>query len=121
MTASTLWREFVDDPADTIRTRPQVLLIPGVFVAFVAVWEGAVWQWRVPAFIAPAPSAVARSLAGGIRTGVYLDHFWVTLWEALAGFAIAAVTGIIAGAVIAQFRLVERTVYPYLVALQTLP
>src|SRR5262245_4005597 len=70
---------------------------------------------------APAPSAVARSLAGGIRTGVYLDHFWVTLWEALAGFAIAAVTGIIAGAVIAQFRLVERTVYPYLVALQTLP
>jgi NitT/TauT family transport system permease protein len=52
---------------------------------------------------------------------VYLEHFWVTLGEALAGFAIAAVAGIAMGAGIAQFRLVERTVYPYLVALQTLP
>jgi len=114
-------REFRDDPAYFLRARPQILLIPGVFVAFVGLWEWVVRHWSVPAFIAPAPSAVARSLAAGLRSGVYLDHFWVTLGEALAGFGIAAVAGIVLGAVIAQFRLVERTVYPYLVALQTLP
>ena len=111
----------VRDPAYLVRSRPQIVLIPAVFVLFVGLWEWGVHQWNVPAFIAPAPSAVARSLVAGIRSGVYLDHFWVTLGEALAGFVIAAVTGIAVGAGIAQFRLVERTVYPYLVALQTLP
>src|SRR5262245_30606409 len=116
-----LWRDFVDDPAYFLRSRPQLVLIPAVFVLFVACWEWVVRQWSVPAFIAPAPSAVTASLVGGIRSGVYLEHFWVTLGEALAGFGIAAVTGIALGALIAQSRLVERTVYPYLVALQTLP
>lgn len=109
------------DPAYLVRSRPQIVLIPAVFVLFVGLWEWVVRQWDVPAFIAPAPSAVARSLVAGIRSGVYLDHAWVTLGEALAGFAIAAVAGIAIGAGIAQFRIVERTVYPYLVALQTLP
>ena len=117
----SLLRDLMEDPADVVRARPQVVLVPAVFVVFVALWEWVVRQWSVPAFIAPTPSAVVRSLAGGIRSGVYLEHFWVTLGEALAGFLIAAVTGIALGAVIAQSRLVERTVYPYLVALQTLP
>jgi NitT/TauT family transport system permease protein len=121
MPARDVLREFSDDPADFLRARPQIVLIPGVFVAFVALWEWVVRQWSVPSFIAPPPSAVARSLAAGLASGVYLEHFWATLGEALAGFAIAAVSGIALGAVIAQFRLVERTIYPYLVALQTLP
>ena len=69
-------------------------------------------------------AAAERGLAltgGGLRTGLYVEHFLVTLWEALAGFGIAAVSGIVLGALVAQSRLVERTVYPYLVALQTLP
>lgn len=118
--AQDLVNEF-RDPAYLMRSRPQIVLIPAVFVLFVGLWEWVVRQWDVPAFIAPAPSAVARSLVAGIRSGVYLDHAWVTLGEALAGFAIAAVAGIAIGAGIAQFRIVERTVYPYLVALQTLP
>jgi NitT/TauT family transport system permease protein len=121
MAVKDLLSELRDDPAYVLRTRPQVLLIPAVFVLFIGLWEWVVRQWSVPAFIAPAPSAVARSLVAGMQSGVYLDHFWVTLGEALSGFAIAAVSGIALGAIIAQFRLLERTVYPYLVALQTLP
>ena len=114
-------RDLIDDPVEVVRARPQIVLVPAVFVVGVALWEWAVRQWGVPAFIAPPPSAVWRSLAGGLRTGLYVEHFLVTLWEALAGFGIAAVSGIVLGALVAQSRLVERTVYPYLVALQTLP
>jgi NitT/TauT family transport system permease protein len=116
-----LVRDLIDDPVEVVRARPQLVLVPGVFVAGVALWEWLVRQWSVPAFIAPPPSAVWRSLVGGLRTGLYVEHFLVTLWEALAGFGIAAVSGIVLGALVAQSRLVERTVYPYLVALQTLP
>lgn len=106
---------------DELRERPQLVLIPLVFVLVVALWEAVVRVLDVPSFIAPAPSAVVDSLRGGLASHLYLEHFWVTLAEALMGFVIAGVAGIALGAFIAQFRIVERTFYPYLVALQTLP
>jgi NitT/TauT family transport system permease protein len=115
------WRELLADPRAFLRSRPHVPLIPLVFVAFVAFWEWAVRAWQLPPFLVPAPSAVAAALAAGLASQLYLAHFWVTMSEALAGFLIAAAAGIVTGAVIAQFRLVEQTLYPYLVALQTLP
>jgi NitT/TauT family transport system permease protein len=56
-----------------------------------------------------------------LMSGLFVKHFLVTAYETLAGFLIAAALGISLGAVVAQFRLVERTIYPWLVALQTLP
>jgi NitT/TauT family transport system permease protein len=119
--ARRVWTEIWEDPIGFVRTRPHVPLIPLVFVAFVALWEWMVRAWEIPPFLAPAPSAIAASLAGGLSSRLYLAHFWVTLYEALLGFLIAAMAGVTLGAVIAQFRLVEQTFYPYLVALQTLP
>jgi len=114
-------RDLRDSPAAFLAARPQIVLIPLVLVAFLGVWEWAVSVFAIPPFIAPAPSAVFRALAGGLRSGLFLEHFWITLYETLLGFLIAAVAGIVLGAVIAQFRLVEQTMYPYLVALQTMP
>jgi len=115
------WAELRADPVLYVRNRPQAVLIPLVFVLFVTLWEWVVRAWNVPNFLVPAPSTVAGALGRGVRTGLYLTNFWITLFEALVGFVIAAVAGIVLGAIIAQFRLVERTFYPYLVALQTLP
>jgi NitT/TauT family transport system permease protein len=115
------WAELREDPVLFVRARPHVLLIPLVFVVVVALWEAVIRVWSVQTYIAPAPSAIVDSLRGGLRSRLYLEHFWVTLEEALLGFLIATVAGIALGAFIAQFRLLEQTFYPYLVALQTLP
>jgi NitT/TauT family transport system permease protein len=113
--------EFRRAPGAFIRQRPHLPLVPLVFVVFVLAWEGVVRAWRIPDFLVPAPSAIWRALIAGLTSRLYLDHFEVTLYESLLGFLIAAAAGIACGTVIAQFRVVERTVYPYLVALQTLP
>jgi NitT/TauT family transport system permease protein len=119
--ARSAWAGLREDPALFVRHRPQVLLIPLVFVVVVGSWEWVVRAWNIPGFLVPAPSTVAGALARGVRSGLYVANFWVTLCEALLGFTIAAVAGIMVGAVIAQFRVMEQTFYPYLVALQTLP
>ena len=119
--ARSAWVALREDPALFVRDRPQVLLIPLVFVVFVGSWEWVVRAWKIPEFLVPAPSTVAGALARGVRSGLYVANFSVTLSEALLGFLIAAVAGIVTGAVIAQFRVLEQTFYPYLVALQTLP
>ena len=113
--------EFRRAPGAFIRQRPHLPLVPLVLVVFVLGWEGIVRAWQVPEFLVPAPSAIGRALVAGLTSGLYLDHFGVTLYESLLGFLIAAAAGIACGTVIAQFRVVEQTLYPYLVALQTLP
>jgi NitT/TauT family transport system permease protein len=113
--------EFRRAPGAFIRQRPHLPLVPLVLVVFVLGWEGIVRAWQVPEFLVPAPSAIGRALVAGLTSRLYLDHFGVTLYESLLGFLIAAAAGIACGTVIAQFRVVEQTLYPYLVALQTLP
>jgi NitT/TauT family transport system permease protein len=114
-------RELFEDPGMFFRARPHVPLIPAVFVVFVLGWEWVVRAWNVKAFIVPAPTSIWKALVGGLSSRLFLEHFWITLYETLMGFVIAAIAGILLGAVIAQFRIVEKTFYPYLVALQTLP
>jgi NitT/TauT family transport system permease protein len=75
----------------------------------------------VSKYVLPLPSSIPRELAGLIDTGVLGDNILTTVWEAFCGFAIATCLGLALGALIAEFRTVERIVYPYLIALQTMP
>jgi NitT/TauT family transport system permease protein len=91
-----------------------------LFVVFVALWEGSVRLFDIPKIVVPPPSAVAQAMWAGI-TGEYAWHFGVTFYETMAGFVIGAAFGLIIGGLIAQFPLLERTLYPYVIAFQTLP
>ena len=53
--------------------------------------------------------------------GDLLKHFGVTFYETIAGFVLGSLFGLLLGALIGQFPLLERTLYPYVVAFQTLP
>ncbi len=108
-------------PFRFFRTYPEAILIPAIFMIVMALWEWLVNLLQVPIFLLPPPSLVLKSLLHMIRSGVGFLHFQYTISEVLLGFAIGSVAGVFLGALIAQFRLVEKTLYPYLVAFQTLP
>ena len=101
----------------TLRARPELLLIPAVFIAVVVVWEAIIRFFEIPIYIMPAPSNIALAL---VNTA-YLDNALYTLGEAMLGFLLAALFGIVLGGLIAQFPLAEKTMYPYLIAIQTTP
>jgi NitT/TauT family transport system permease protein len=93
----------------------------GAFGILLAIWEAAVRVLHVPDFILPPPTAIATSLYYGLKSGLFVQHFAVTALQTIVGFFLAALFGIGMGALIAQFRIVERTIYPWLIALQALP
>ncbi len=97
------------------------LVSPLFAVAVIAYWELHVHIFDVDALLLPPPSKIAIAFWNGMTSGLFLSHFATTVFRALSGFAIAAVFGVALGTLTCQFRIVERTVYPWIVALQTVP
>ena len=104
----------------TLREKPEIPLSILLFVGLVGGWELAVRVFDISKIVVPAPSAVGMALWSGMQ-GDFLMHFGITFYEVIAGFVLGAATGLILGALISQFRLLERALYPYIVAFQTLP
>ncbi len=102
------------------RARLATLLPPLATLAFVlAAWEALVSLLAVPAWLVPPPSAVARAAAGDLP--LLAGALATTARAALAGFALSAVLGVAAGVVLGASRIVERSLYPYALFLQTVP
>ncbi len=104
-----------------MRWRSTRLQLAAFTVFLIALWQGAVKLFHVPPYLLPTPSEIAVSLFGGLADGLFINAFVVTFVEAVAGFLLAAIAGIVIGTAIAQFGVVERLVYPYIVALQSVP
>jgi NitT/TauT family transport system permease protein len=107
--------------ADLWTSKPERALSVLLFAVFITVWEALIRWLDVPALVVPAPSAVARSLYAGFRSGVLVDNTLVTFTEVILGFIGGSLLGLLLGAVVSQFSLLEKTVYPYIVAFQTIP
>jgi NitT/TauT family transport system permease protein len=90
-------------------------------VAFIGFWQWAVWFFAIAPIIIPSPWAVSLALRDGLLSGELLAHFWITFGEVLMGFAAGAVFGLLWGIGVGLFPLLERVVYPYIVAFQTVP
>lgn len=104
-----------------LKERPEIPLAVALFVIIIGGWELAVRLLEIPPIVLPTPSAVAVALWEGVRSHAFLYDFWVTFFETMAGFALGATSGLLLGALIGQFRLLEKTLYPYVVAFQTIP
>jgi NitT/TauT family transport system permease protein len=118
--------QHIDTVADAparpgIRTFWRAASSPLLFLALIASWELAVRIFRIEPLLLPAPSAVAASLYGGLSSMLLVRHFGVTLFETAAGFALGAFGGLLLGGLIAQSARLERLLYPYVIAFQTIP
>jgi NitT/TauT family transport system permease protein len=90
-----------------------------IAVVSVACWELAVRVFSIPAYLIPAPSRVIVYLAES--WWFLLPHFAITLYETIAGFALALVVGVPLGALIVWSRVIDKTVTPFLIVSQTFP
>ena len=95
------------------------LLPIGILAALLGAWELWVQLADVPKWQLPAPSAIGKEL-GDSRVLLW-DNFLVTLEEIVLGFMAALAAGLLLAAGIAYSRVLERSVYPIVIASQTIP
>ena len=89
---------------------------PIVGLLILIAWEAGVRIGGVPAYLLPPPSAIAQRLFTDWDSLLY--HFAATTLEVVIGFVLAIVVSIPLAALLAQIRIVERMLYPVLVASQ---
>ena len=89
------------------------------FLALILAWEVVVRWWQIPTWLLPAPSAIAAAFAGW--WGELLRNTLITLYETVAGFALAIALGIPLAVAVVYSPFLHRTIYPILLALQSVP
>lgn len=122
MTAASTGRRHVR------RTRPALRLngraadwgLPVLgLVAVVALWWLATIVFSIEKLLVPSPKDVFDSFTA--QSGYLLEQTWVTLLETVEGFAVAVVVGIPIAMLIAGSRLLEKMIYPLLLAVNAVP
>jgi NitT/TauT family transport system permease protein len=90
-------------------------------IVLIALWEGVCRMFEISSLVLPTPSSIATRLYALIASGNIWPHLLATLVEIVSGFVLGVAAGLVIGAMVSLIPVVERLVYPYLVALQTLP
>ena len=104
-----------------LRERPEIVLIPLSFVILVTAWETLVGVFNMPAYILPPPSDIYATLVGQLQSANFYNNLRVTSIEILAGYGLGASFAFIMAIGVVQSRLIEKTIFPYVVALQAVP
>jgi len=104
-----------------MRRARRIFLTLAVLAAALLSWEFGVGFFKIPAFLLPPPSRILFRLYDGLAGGSLLEHTSVTLQEILVGYVLGCSIGIGLGVLISQFRLVEDLLYPYVIALNSVP
>lgn len=88
-------------------------------VTVLAIWEGAVLVTHPAEYLLVGPVSAFRRLAED--PGYFASEGWVTVQEALAGFALGTVLGVLCGAVLYYLPVLRHFLYPSLIAVDTIP
>ncbi|MCB0218149.1 MAG: ABC transporter permease subunit [Chrysiogenetes bacterium] len=89
------------------------------FALVVGLWAALARVFEVPAYLVPMPSAVGGAIVEHL--GALVSASLLTGAGALAGFAASLIVGIASACLFSQSKLLERSLYPYAIFLQTVP
>jgi NitT/TauT family transport system permease protein len=96
------------------------ILIPIAAVAGVFVlWDLAIRVFDVQAYLVPSPGDAVRAIRAD--WGVLSERTWTTLKETVIGFVVGAGIGFTLAVLMSRWSLVQRVLYPVLIASQAIP
>jgi NitT/TauT family transport system permease protein len=102
------------------QTRAAQLIYPLVGIAvIIVIWQGYADLFRISRIVLPSPSDILS--ASWRNFGLLLQETWPTFFESVCGFILALVIGIPMAVCVANSRLLNLSLYPILIATQSVP
>ncbi|MBS0223794.1 MAG: ABC transporter permease [Proteobacteria bacterium] len=90
-----------------------------LFLVLLAAWQAAASFSGIREYLLPSPISVWNALWAGEIS--WSQHLWVTTWEIIGAFLMAAGVGVALGVAIAWSPLLANALVPFLVFVNTLP
>jgi NitT/TauT family transport system permease protein len=97
------------------RLLPPLLL----FLAILALWEGIVRAMKIPSFLLPAPSVIGGALFETF--GIIMSSAAATFRNALTGYAIGCIGGILVALATSRWTNVREGLMPLAIAVNSVP
>src|SRR6185312_4017716 len=107
-----------DGPPSGYRALRKLTPLVGI-VAFLLAWQLFVIIWKVPPYLLPTPTAIAQTFFQELPD--LLHHGWVTVYEMIAGYALAVVVAVPLAIAITSSRTFDELVMPTLLFFQIVP
>lgn len=92
-----------------------------VLVAVALLWELFPRLGLVSKIILPPITEIAAAFWQMVTGPIFWNHFWVTIYEMLAGFVLGTAVGLTLGILLGVFEPVKRLTYPLVVGFQSIP
>jgi NitT/TauT family transport system permease protein len=89
------------------------------FILFIAIWQTVPLFLGLKPFILPKPTDVVH--AAMVDWHLLLPAVQITVIESIIGFLVSAVIGILVSVLLASSKILEISIYPYAIILQTIP
>lgn len=104
----------------TIKSRFAFVLAPLLtFLLAVLAWQAVCTTLGVREYLVPSPLTIMSVLKA--RSAMMINDTVVTTWEALLGFLLANLTSLLAAIAFVHIPWLERSCYPYAIALKSVP
>ena len=92
-----------------------------ILFLFLTLWELSAQNAWINPFITSSPSRIYKTIVDLYKNGSLFHHVGTTLWETLAGFAIAVLLGYSIALILWWSDIARRITEPYFVVLNALP
>jgi NitT/TauT family transport system permease protein len=102
-----------------LRAAREPLETAAIIVGLVVAWELAVWVFKIPRWLVPAPSEIWTALSS--NPAMIGKHLAETATGAVLGLLTGIVAGVSLAIFMANFQVVERFVFPLLLIDQSIP
>jgi len=104
------------------RERLVNLLLPLATVTILILfWHYGIKLFQVPAYLVPSPLSVLEALNRGLIGGTLWPHILATLTAIVTGYIVGCTMALVISALVSEFDILERAVYPVIVGFQSIP
>jgi NitT/TauT family transport system permease protein len=101
-------------------SRAASVVLPALgLAAVIALWWAATVVFAIEDYLLPSPPGVVSAFRA--QPGFLLSQTWVTLLETVEGFLLSIVVGIPIALAIVRSTVLERVIYPLLLAVNAIP